>query len=46
MEIMGFIFGLAGLSFGILAYLRIGALEKKFKETGALDQNFNSQEQI
>lgn len=36
---MGFIFGI----FGIVAYSRIDALEKKLKESGVLDKQFDSE---
>jgi len=46
METTGFVFGLFGFFFGILAYLRINALEKKLRETGVLDKNFNSEKEV
>lgn len=49
MENLGFIFGLISMSFGItfgifslIAYTKVTALEKKLKETGVLDKDFNS----
>jgi len=42
LEILGFIFGLAGLAFGIMSHSRIDKLEKKLKELEVLDQSFSS----
>jgi len=46
MEVIGFVFGLAGLSFGLIAYMRIAALEKKLKELGTLPEDFDSEKNI
>lgn len=46
METIGFIFGLMGLAIGLLAYLRVDKLEKKLKETGIVDKNFSSGEEL
>ena len=46
MEIIGFIFGLTGLAIGILAYLRVDKLEKKLKETGIVDKDFSSGQEL
>lgn len=46
MDTMGSLFGMAGFAFAIMAYLRIGALEKKLKEAGVLDKNFDSENEI
>ena len=45
MENLGFIFGMTGMTFGIfgfIAFTKVTALEKKLKETGVLDKDFNS----
>ncbi len=46
MEILGFVFGLTGAGVGLLAYFRINALEKKLKDSGALDKDFNSEDHV
>ena len=46
METIGFVFGLLGAAFGILAYLRVDKLEKKLKETGIVDKDFSSGEEL
>jgi hypothetical protein len=46
MDFLAWFFGFIGMSFGIIAYARVGALEKKLKESGVLDQSFNSEEEI
>ena len=43
MENLGFVFGLTGAGVGLLAYFRLNALEKKLKDSGVLDQDFNSE---
>ena len=40
---MEFVFGLMGLAFGLIAYHRIDQLEKRLKETGLLDKDFDSE---
>jgi len=42
MQTIGFIFGLAGLAFSIMAHSRISKLESKLKELKILDQEFSS----
>ncbi len=44
MAILGFIFGMTGLSFGLIAYIRLDNLEKQLKESEILDQDFSSQQ--
>ena len=44
MEAIGFIFGLAGLSYALKAISRINKLEQKLKELGVLDKDFKSGE--
>ena len=46
MEVMGFIFGMFGFTLGAFVFLRINALEKKLKEIGVLDKDFNSEKEI
>ncbi len=46
METIGFIFGLAGLSFALIANSRLNKLEEKLKELKILDQDFNSKEKV
>ncbi len=46
MDIIAWFFGFIGMLFGLIAYARVGALEKKLKESGVLDQSFNSKEEI
>ena len=49
MEIFGLIFGSAGIGlgmFGFFAYMRITALEKKLKDAGVLDKNFDSEKSM
>ncbi|WP_169713930.1 hypothetical protein [Oceanicoccus sagamiensis] len=46
MDTTGFVFGMIGFTFGLLAFLKIGALEKKLKETGVLDKDFDSEKEI
>jgi hypothetical protein len=46
MEILGWIFGSAGMVFGLIAMGRISALEKKLKESGLLDPEFDSDKEI
>ena len=46
MEILGFVFGLTGAGVGLLAFFRLNALEKKLKESGILDQDFNSEDHV
>ncbi len=46
MEVIGFVFGLAGLSIGLIAYMRVTNLEKKLKEQGALPEDFDSEKNI
>lgn len=41
---IGFVFGMLGFMFGIIAYSRVGALEKKLKALGVLDPEFTSEE--
>lgn len=41
--IIGMSMGVMGFIFGIIAYSRIDALEKKLKEKGVLDEKFNSE---
>lgn len=44
METIGFIFGLAGLSYALMATSRINKLEEKLKELGVLDKDYKSGE--
>lgn len=44
MEAIGFIFGLAGLAYAIMATNRLNKLEEKLKELGVLDKDFKSGE--
>ena len=44
MTSMGFVFGLAGLVFGLVATSRLNRLEKKLKELGVLDEKFGFRE--
>ncbi len=46
MEILGFVFGLTGAGVGLLAYFRLNALEKKLKDSGVLDKDFNSEDHV
>lgn len=46
MEILGFVFGLTGAGVGLLAYFRLNALENKLKDSGVIDQDFNSKDQV
>ena len=49
MEIIGFVFGMVGMTFGIfgiLAYYKITALEKKIKDSGVLDKKSNPKNEI
>ncbi len=44
METMGFVFGLAGLSFALIANSRLNKLEEKLKELEVLDKDFSSKQ--
>ena len=46
MGIIGFVFGMMGMTFGLIAFTRVSALEKKLKETGVLDRDFNSEDEL
>ena len=46
MEVMGFVFELTGIAFGLFAYLRLNALEKKLQKTGVLDKNYHSEKEF
>jgi hypothetical protein len=46
MGILGFVFGTMGMIFGLVVYTKVSALEKKLKETGVLDRDFNSEEEL
>ena len=46
MDFLAWMFGLMGMAFGSMAYARVGALEKKLKESGVLNKSFNSEEEI
>lgn len=46
MEIIGFVFGMAGLVFAMMANSRINKLEDKLKELEVLDKDFESGERI
>ncbi|MFT5573931.1 MAG: hypothetical protein ACI9FR_002867 [Cryomorphaceae bacterium] len=46
MENAGFIFGVFGFVLGALAIQRIAVLEKKLKETGVLDKDFDTEKEI
>lgn len=46
METIGFVFGLAGLAFGLIANSRLNKLEDKLKELAVLDKDFKSGERI
>jgi len=46
METIGFIFGLAGLAFALIANSRINKIEDKLKELDVLDKDFKSGERI
>lgn len=45
MEIFGWLFGTAGMVIALLACARVDALEKKLKEKGVLDPEFNSEKE-
>ncbi len=49
METIGFIFGMSGMSFGIMGFIfalsalaKISKLEKQLTETGVLDKEYKS----
>ncbi|NQV49977.1 MAG: hypothetical protein HQ507_05750 [Candidatus Marinimicrobia bacterium] len=44
MDIIGFIFGLAGLSFALIANSRLNKLEEKLKELEVLEKDFSSKQ--
>jgi hypothetical protein len=46
MDIMGFIFGIAGFVFALFAYLRLNALESKLKKAGVLDKDYHSENEF
>jgi len=46
MTTLGFIFGVAGLAFGLIANSRLNKLEDKLKELNVLDEDFSSGERI
>lgn len=46
MDFLAWMFGLMGMTFGLMAYARIGALEEELKESGVLNKSFNSEEEI
>lgn len=46
MNTLGFIFGIAGLAFGLIANSRLNKLEDKLKELEVLDKDFKSGERI
>ncbi len=46
METIGFIFGLTGFAFAMIANSRLNKLEDKLKELNVLDKDFKSGERI
>ncbi|NOG46040.1 MAG: hypothetical protein HND50_12435 [Calditrichaeota bacterium] len=44
--IIGFVFGMSGLSFALISYQRISKLENKLKEIGVLDKDFSTGETL
>lgn len=42
MEIIGFIFGMGGMAYALMAYHRIGKLENELKRLGVLGGDFCS----
>ena len=44
MDTIGFIFGLAGLAFALIANSRLNKLEEKLKELEVLDKDFSSKQ--
>jgi len=46
METIGFVFGLAGLAFAMIANTRLNKLEDKLKELDVLDKDFKSGDRI
>jgi len=46
METIGFVFGLAGLAFAMIANSRLNKLEDKLKELNVLNKDFKSGERI
>ena len=46
MENLGSVFGLAGMSLGVIAFLRIHSLEKKLKKAGAMDAKYKFEKEI
>lgn len=46
MTTIGFVFGLAGLAFALIANKRLNKLEDKLKELNVLDKDFSSGERI
>ncbi|MCF7824042.1 MAG: hypothetical protein K9N35_07695 [Candidatus Marinimicrobia bacterium] len=46
MGTIGFVFGLAGLAFALIANSRLNKLEEKLKELGVLDKDFVSREKV
>lgn len=46
MEMFGLMFGIIGMTFGLMSYSRIDKLEKRLKELGVLEQDFKSEEEF
>mgnify|MGYP006928174710 FL=1 len=44
MDTIGFIFGLAGLAFALIANSRLNKLEEKLKELEVLEKDFSSKQ--
>lgn len=42
METMGFTFGVTGFVFGLMAFVRVGNLEKKLKQFDVIPRDFDS----
>lgn len=45
MDVMAWIFGSTGMVIALVAYTRVGVLEKKLKESGILDKSFDSEKE-
>ena len=46
MSSLGFVFGIAGLAFALIANSRLNKIEDKLKELNILDKDFKSGERI
>lgn len=46
MAFFSLVFGIIGFSFGLISYSRMDKLEKRLKELGVLEPDYNSDEEF